>query len=44
MARASISPPSASPEPVVRTTRLSTATLLKKSPISLTTWPSQVQR
>ena len=44
IARASISALTAKPEPVRSITSASTATLLKWSPISLTTWPSQDQR
>jgi hypothetical protein len=42
MARASRTPLTTSPECVVCTARLKTATLLKWSPISLTTCPIQV--
>lgn len=44
MARESITPLTTSPLRVVATARLKTATLLKWSPISLTTWPIHVYR
>ncbi len=42
--RAIMTPPTARPEPVRCRARLNTATLLKWSPTSLTTWPIQVYR
>ena len=44
MARDSITPLTTRPEWVVASARLKTATLLKWSPTSLTTWPIQVLR